>query len=198
VLRVDKSLNLWFAREVLVHEALLVRYLKRLWPRRDEIHDLRQEIYVRVYESARKLRPTSAKAFLFSTARNLLADRARRARIVSIDAVGDVSQLDVLIDEVTPERHLDAREELKLLARAFRRLPAKGREVMWLRRVDELSQKQVAERLNISERTVETHLRRAMQVMADALHSRSIHRPRGQGVRGRESEVEEETSHGKD
>jgi RNA polymerase sigma-70 factor (ECF subfamily) len=173
---VDKALNLWFAREVLAHEAVLVRYLLRLWPNRDEVHDLRQEVYIRVYESAQKLRPTAAKAFLFSTARHLLVDRARRGRVVSIESVGDLSDLNVLIDEVTPERHMDARQELKLLARAFRRLPPKGREVVWLRRVDELSQKEVAARLNISEKTVETHLRRGMQVMADALYSRGATR----------------------
>lgn len=174
----DKALNLWFAQEVLVHEGVLLRYLLRVWRNRDEIHDLRQDIYVRVYESAKKIRPTSGKAFLFSTARNLLIDRVRRGRIVSIESVGDLDDLNLLIDNVTPERNIDARQELKILARAFTRLPPKGREVVWLRRVDELSQKEVAQRLNISEKTVETHLRRGMQVMADILHSRRPHRGR--------------------
>lgn len=172
----DTALNLWFAREVLVHEGVLLRYLLRVWPNRDEVHDLRQDIYVRVYESAKKLRPNSAKAFLFSTARHLLSDRARRGRIVSIESVADLG--DLIIDEVTPDRHMDARQELKLIARAFRRLPPKGREVVWLRRVDELSQKEVAQRLNISEKTVETHMRRGMQVMADTLYSRRPYRER--------------------
>jgi DNA-directed RNA polymerase specialized sigma24 family protein len=44
----DESLDAWFARETLAHEAPLVRYLKRTWSRRDEIHDLRQETYLRV------------------------------------------------------------------------------------------------------------------------------------------------------
>src|SRR5262245_51148497 len=105
---------------------MLVRYLMRVWPNRNEVHDLRQDIYVRVYEAAKKLRPTSAKAFLFSTARHLLADRARRGRVVAIETVGDWDELNVLVDEVTPERELSARQELKLLARAFRRLPPKG------------------------------------------------------------------------
>ena len=76
----DESLDTWFAREILAHEAPLVRYLTRMWPRRDEIHDLRQETYLRVYEAAAKERPRSAKAFLFTTARHLLVDRMRRQR----------------------------------------------------------------------------------------------------------------------
>jgi RNA polymerase sigma-70 factor (ECF subfamily) len=171
---VDKtSLNLWFAREVLVHEAALLRYLARVWPNRHDVHDLRQDIYIRVYEAAKTSPPTSPKAFLFSTARNLLIDRVRRSRIVTIKSVGDCTELNVLTDEVTPERQLTAGQELERLARAFRRLPPREREVIWLRRVDELPQKEVAQRLGISEKTVETHLRRAVQTMAGSLFSKT-------------------------
>ena len=86
----DESLDAWFKREILVHEAALVGYLTRTWPHRHEILDLRQDIYVRVYESAAKVRPFAPKSFLFATARHLLTDRIRRQRIVSIDAVGGI------------------------------------------------------------------------------------------------------------
>jgi RNA polymerase sigma factor (sigma-70 family) len=175
----DKTvLNLWFAREVLVHEAALIRYLMRVWPNHHEVHDLRQEIYVRVYEAARQQHPVSAKAFLFSTARNLIIDRVRRSRIVTIQSVGDLAGFDVLVDELTPERRLSASQEFSLLARAFRRLPLREREVIWLRRVDGLAQKDVAARLSISEKTVETHLRRGMQKMADAFFAGKAWRER--------------------
>ncbi len=36
----DDSLDAWFKREILVHEAALVRFLNR-WPNREEVHDLR-------------------------------------------------------------------------------------------------------------------------------------------------------------
>ena len=84
----DKSLDAWFAREVLVHEAPLVRYLIRTWPAKDEVQDLRQETYLRVYEAAAKERPRSAKSFLFAIARHLVVDRMRRQRVVSFEAGG--------------------------------------------------------------------------------------------------------------
>ena len=187
----DKAaLNLWFVHEVLIHEAALTRYLLRTWPDRHEIHDLRQEIYVRVYEAASQQRPQCTKAFLFSTARHLLIDRMRRGRIVTIQSVGDFAPFDVLIDELTPERRLTATQELGLLARAFRRLPLRMREVIWLRRVDELPQKAVAARLGISEKTVETHLRRGIQKMADSLFSSQIWRDRDRPRRMRETPPE--------
>ena len=57
----DISLDDWFANEILVHEGALMRYLQRCWYQRDEIPDLRQDIYVRVYEAAAKARPARSK-----------------------------------------------------------------------------------------------------------------------------------------
>jgi DNA-directed RNA polymerase specialized sigma24 family protein len=81
-----------------------MRLLSRVWPRRDEHPDIRQEAYARVYEAARKARPVAPKAFLFATARHLMADRVRRERIVSIQAGGENEYLNVLIDEISPEQ----------------------------------------------------------------------------------------------
>src|SRR5690606_24133698 len=95
------GLDQWFTEQILVHEEALLRYLSRNWAQREEIHDLRQEVYARVYEAAGKSLPTQPKSFLFASARHLLADRARRARVVSIETVGDSGQLNVLVDELS-------------------------------------------------------------------------------------------------
>ena len=169
----DDSLNNWFAREILVHESALMRYLLRSWFRREEIHDLRQEIYVRVYEAAAKTRPAMPKSFMFTTARHLMTDRLRRGRVVSIEAVGDIDALNVLIDEISPERRLGARQELKRLTDAFDRLPDRCREVVWLRRVEELSQKEVAARMGISEKTVEKQVAKGARLIAEYFYGGS-------------------------
>ena len=161
----------WFVREILAHERALALFLQRSWPHRDELHDLRQEVYARVYEAASRGRPTAPKAFLFATARHLMTDRLRRSRVVSIEPVGDFESSNVyLIDEVSPERWLGTRQALARLAEALDRLPDRCREVVWLRRVEELPQKGVAERLGISEKTVEKHLAKGMRLLADHLY----------------------------
>jgi RNA polymerase sigma-70 factor (ECF subfamily) len=169
----EPSLDLWFKREILPHEGALLRYLYRVWPRRDDVTDLRQETYARVFESARISRPVNPNAFLFATARHLMTDRLRRERVVSIEAVGDIEELNVLIDELTPERRNIARQEFKRLAAAFDQLPAKCREVIWLRRVQELSQREVAVHLRITESAVEKHISRAVRLLNAELRSES-------------------------
>ena len=168
--RMHSPLDKWFIEEILVHEEALLRYLRHCWPRREEAHDLRQDIYARVYEAAAKAPPTQPKAFLFATARHLLADRARRARVVSIEPMGDFEPSHVLIDDVSPERWCGGRQLLHRLADAFDGLPDRCREAVWLRRVEELPQKDVAMRMGISEKTVEKHLAKGMRLLADGLY----------------------------
>lgn len=165
------ELDDWFVREVLVHERALTLFLQRAWPHRDEWHDLRQEVYARVYEAASRKRPDTPKAFLFTTARNLMTDRLRRSRVVSIEPMGDFESSNVyLIDEVSPERWTGTRQALKRVVEALDRLPDRCRELVWLRRVEELSQKDVARHMEISEKTVEKQLAKGMRLLADHLY----------------------------
>jgi len=167
----EEPLDVWFKREILSQEESLTRFLSRVWSRRDEVPDIRQESYARVYEAAQKERPQAPKAFLFTTARHLMVDRVRRERIVSIRAGGENEYLNVLVDEISPEQRVVADEELARLARAFDRLSTKCREVVWLRRVKELPQKEVAGRLGLSEKTVEKHLRTGARLLAKYMYA---------------------------
>ena len=189
----DEPLDTWFKREILAHEASLVRYLFRTWPHRQEVFDLRQDVYVRVYEAAAKARPQAPKAFLFATARHLMTDRVRRKRIVSIDAVGDLDALNVMVEDISTEQRISAHEELRRLAEAIDQLPPRCREVVWLRRVDELAQKDVAFRLGITQKVVEKHVMKGMKLLAAALFRTESGQPE---EKSRSSDVKG-TTHGK-
>jgi RNA polymerase sigma-70 factor (ECF subfamily) len=188
----QESLDAWFTREILVHEAMLMRYLLRVWPRKDEVSDLRQETYARVYQAALVARPASARSFLFTTAHHLMADRVRHERIVSIEAVGDIDALNVSVDEISTEQRVSAREELKRLARALDLLPPRCRTVVWMRRVEGLSQKEVAARLGVSVKAVEQHVSKGSRLLTEYMLS-------GQSGEHRHAlpEAENDSEHGK-
>jgi RNA polymerase sigma-70 factor (ECF subfamily) len=170
----SNSLDNWFVREVLPHEAALLRYLARVWPDASEIQDIRHDAYVRILERSHRLQPIAPKSLLFSIARNIMIDRARRRRIVPIDLLEDLDSLNVLVDEITPERRASIREQLVTVTAAVNRLPARCREVLWLRRVEGRSQKEIAARLGISEGTVEKHMMHAARLLADLLSAPDI------------------------
>lgn len=178
----EPSLDTWFKNEILSHEPMLMRYILRVWPRKHEVDDLRQETYARVYEAARASRPLNARSFLFTTAHNLMADRVRHERVVSIEAVGDIEALNVSVDEISTEQRVGARQELKLLARALDLLPPKCRRVLWLRRVEGLSQKEVAERLGVTVKTVEQHVSKGARLLTQHMLNAGVERNDGRGT----------------
>jgi RNA polymerase sigma factor (sigma-70 family) len=163
----EDTLKAWFCREILSQEAALTRFLKRNWRTRDDIPDLRQEIYARVYESAKEHLPLQARPFLFTLARNHLINCAKRQSVISFELVADLESLIVAIDNVTPERHLAARDELRQLKAGLELLPKRCREVIRLRKVEGLSQREVAQRLKVAEATVEHQTIYGMRALVD-------------------------------
>lgn len=163
-----ESLEIWFQREILSHEAALVRFLFLKLRDPADVQDVRHDVYVRVLDSAERVLPENPRAFLFSVARNLLVDRVRRQNIVAIDLLEDVDALNVLIEERTPERCESGRQQVEKLARLLQSLPSRCRDVVWMRRVEDLPQKVIARKLGIAEATVEKHLVRGIRMLADA------------------------------
>jgi len=164
------EVDAWFEREVLPLEAALMQYLQHNWRNKSDIADLRQDIYVRVYESALKGIPDSPKAFVFATARNLLIRRLRREQIVPIEAVSDFDALGTAIETPGPDSNLIARDELRRLQAALDRLPPRCREAFVMRQVDGLSRREIAARMGVTEKTVKTHLQAAGRALADILY----------------------------
>jgi len=171
---VDETLEHWFLREIVAHEAALMRYISRAWPDRNEAHDIRQEIYTKVFEAAAAVRPTLPRQFLFTIARNLILDKLRHGKIVSIELHGDLESLNVLIDTVSPERMFGARQELRRLTRAFQLLPPLCREIVWRRKVEELPQKEVASLLGINERAVERGVARGIRLLSEYFYGNRV------------------------
>ena len=163
----DETLRRWFFREVFPLEPALTRYIRRNWRNGSDVADLRQEIYVRVYGAARERLPLQAKPFLFTTARNHLINQARSARVVSMEHVADLESSPVLVDAMTPDRHLTARDELRRVQAGLDRLPPRCREVVVLRKIEGLSTKAVAARLNIGVDTVEQQMVHGMRALVD-------------------------------
>ncbi len=164
------ELRAWFLREVLPLEAALTRFLRRNWRNESEVDDLLQEVYVRVFEGAQKQIPDSAKPFVFTTAHNLLVDRVRHSKIVPIEAVAELDTLNVEADEPAPDRSVIARDELRRLQLALDRLPPRARQAIMLKQVEGLPRREVAARMNITERTVQWHLSEGLQALATILY----------------------------
>lgn len=165
------DLKTWFVSEILPLEQALMQYLQSNWRRAEDLADMRQDIYLRLYEAAKERIPQPARPFLFTIARNILIDRYRRERIVPIDGMPDLEIIAVPTQDPGPDRRAIARDELRHLQAALDRLPPRCREAIVLRQVEGLSRKEIALRMGISEKTVNRHLCDAMNLLLDMQRS---------------------------
>jgi len=141
----------WFAEQVQPHEAALRNWLRVRFPAISDRDDLVQEAFLRVWQARASI--TSVKAFLFATTRNLAIDALKR-RLPEVD-LGECGVSSIL-DEYSNTAEAVARaQEFQLLNDALQSLPERCRLVFTLRRIHGLSQKEIASRLQISEKTVE-------------------------------------------
>ena len=148
----------WFAKEVKPHESSLRAHLRNLFPSLPDIDDLVQEAYLRLIRTKETGRITYIKAFLFTAARNVALDIFRRRQVVSIESVADLAELSVPEEGHDMLECVCRQQELDLLAASVRALPDRCRQVLTLRLLYGLSQKEIAAHLNISPHTVKAQL----------------------------------------
>jgi len=134
------------------------------------VQDIRQDVYIRVYEAALRERPFNPKHFLFQVARNLMIDQLRRKNVVFFDSFADFEAMDAGEDVPDLERSTAARQEVKILLAALTELPPRCREVMTLRKIEGLSQRDVAKKMGITEDTVERQVSKGVRLLAKSLH----------------------------
>ena len=164
------QLRAWFLHEVVPLEPALTQYLQHNCRNKADIADLRQEVYVRVFEAAREALPERPKQFLFATARNLLVDRVRREHVVPIEAVSDLDALEIAKDVPGPDRSAIARDELRKLQAALDHLPPRCREAIVLQKIEGFSIREISTRMGVSEATVKTHLADGMRALANLVY----------------------------
>jgi RNA polymerase sigma factor (sigma-70 family) len=166
--------NAWLAREILVHERALRGYLSRFFKEVADVEDVIQETYARLLsltESA-AMAVRNWHAFLFTSARNVALDRIRKARVVSLDALAEMGSTDVFDQAPTADEALNARQEVALLLESIASLPDRCREALTLRKLYGLSQREIAERLSISESTVEKHVAYGVRLCAERMFAK--------------------------
>ena len=163
----EETLKAWFLEEIFPLEEALTRFIQRNWRNDSDVPDLRQDVYARLYSSAREVLPSRPKPFLFAIARNHLINCAKRSRIVSIEHFADLDSMDVAIDCVTPDRHETARAELSRVQAGLDRLPARCREAVMLRKIEGLSIREAADRMGVGVDTIERQLVLGMRALTD-------------------------------
>ena len=164
----------WFTEEVYAHDSSLKAYLRGSFPSVRDVNDVVQESYLRIWKARAGQPIQCVRAFLFRVARNVAINLLNRECVSPIDDVKDFASLPVVEDTPNAAASACTREELLLLARAIDSLPARCREIVILRRIKNLPQKEIAARLGLAEKTVEVQVVRGVKRCADYLRRHGV------------------------
>ena len=164
----------WFKEEVHPHDSQLKSYLRSAFPSVREVDDVVQESYLHIWRRQVAMPIRSAKSFLFKIARHLAIDSMRRARRSPLNDVADLARLNVLDDKPDAAHAACTNEEIEFLLDAIESLPARCREIVILRKLRGLSQKEIAARLGIAERTVEVQGTKGLNRCEQYLRKRGV------------------------
>lgn len=162
-----------FGEIVRRHRDVLYRLAFASLGNAEDALDAVQDIFVAAHRALRRFDETRAlRPWLAAIALNRCRDLARRRRVrrlltfaLPIDGAANE------VAEDTPGHDIAAaaREELSRTMRAISRLPTSLREPLLLHTIEGLSQAETATVLKISEKAVETRLRRARQHLRSEL-----------------------------
>jgi RNA polymerase sigma factor (sigma-70 family) len=164
----------WFTEEVLPHEQPLRSYLRQSLPSLADVDDLVQDCFARMIRAKTTGTIRAPKPFLFAIARNAVRDfihRKGRAELIPITENDEFVVLEGGNDVV---EQVCRRQELALLTEAIHALPERCREVLLLRKIKGLSQKEIAELLGIAEHTVEALAAKGTRRCADYLRAHGV------------------------
>jgi RNA polymerase sigma factor (sigma-70 family) len=164
-----QDLEHWFEDHVLPHEPALRGWLRGRFPTLTDTDDIVQEAYARVLRARAAGPIDSPKAFLFATARNLVIDSFRHNRVAEAESLTEIHGDSVLEKVPSVAETVSHQQELEILTLAIQSLPERCRQVLTLRKIYGLSQKQIAATLDISEHTVEAQVGNGVRRCAEFL-----------------------------
>jgi RNA polymerase sigma-70 factor (ECF subfamily) len=157
----------WFVTEVQPHRPALRAWLLARFPTLPDVDDVVQDTLARVLR-AREAGPIrSARALLFTTARNLALDAVRRQQVVRFEPITDSTDSSVLADGADVVAAVSKQQELELLTKAIQSLPTRCRESLTLRTAYGCTQKEIARKLGVSESTVEKQTALGIRLCAE-------------------------------
>jgi len=145
----------------------------RMVPAQIDPEEIVQEVFVKVWLKRESINPDKDfQSFLFSIAKNLVLDQLKSAVNRRLYFVGEYFQQDLQIDSDS-ESQINEETENKL-SELIHKIPERRREIFLLSRYEGLSYKQIAERLNISENTVDSQIRNALAFLRKEFRKMAI------------------------
>lgn len=149
---------------------LLFRHASKMLNDDEEVRDVLQEVFSTVWDQLLHLEiRISLSSYLYSLVRNRILNTIARLKVKAryVQSLSDfIEQSHVMADHLVREKQFS-----KLIEQEIAQLPEKMREIFYLSRKENLSYKEIAVKLTISENTVKKQVSNALKQLRFKLGS---------------------------
>ena len=142
----------------------LCNYALRIMNDRDEAEEMVQEVFVKIWDKREKLEiKLSLKSYLYKAVYHTCLNRLKQMK------KSKTGLPDYLPQDLSEQGNMMMQELEKNIGRAIEKLPEQCRIIFKLSRFEELKYAEIAEHLNLSVKTVENQMGKALRVLRNEL-----------------------------
>ncbi len=172
--RSDRELRAWLRRDpeaaiesiFKTHFSLVCQTIYQIIPDPNRVEDIAQEVFLELWRRRKRLRiDTSLPAYLRRAAINKSLNELRAQKI----NFAEEEQIPEFRFHHVPRDIAQEAELQELVDAAVDQLPPRCRIIFILSRYEELNQRAIARELNISVKTVENQINKALRLLREAL-----------------------------
>lgn len=145
----------WFIEEIIPHEGDLRGWLNNRFSSVQDVDDVIQEAYARLFTARESGTIVNPRAYLFICARNIALNRLRHLKYERPSGAVQIDSSEIQDSLKNPRESAVISDDIEMLITAIQSLPKRCRQIITLRRLYGYTQKEVAEKLGIAEGTVE-------------------------------------------
>jgi len=146
----------------------LCNYANTILNDMDEAEEMVQGAFLTVWEKHETIEiHTSVKSYLYRAVHNSCLNRVKHYKVRKVHGEEFKNRSDILLDDVSQD--LIGTELDSLVAHAIDSLPQQCKQVFKLSRFESLTYAEIAEQLNISVKTVENHMAKALKTLREKL-----------------------------
>nr|WP_121273451.1 RNA polymerase sigma-70 factor [Pedobacter schmidteae] len=146
------------------YNALLFSHADRKLQDEEDARDVVQNVFVKLWEKQTEIQiNTNLSGYLYTAVRNQIFNLIKHRKVISTYADGFYAagaEISVFADDLLREKEFAA-----MIEREINALPPRMREVFELRRIENLSNKEVGLRLGITELTAADQMKKAMRIL---------------------------------
>jgi RNA polymerase sigma-70 factor (ECF subfamily) len=159
--RIQNDDNKAFKEVFDLHYKVLCLYVVQFTKNMQEAEDIVQNVFIALWEKRKKIQiSTSIRSYLFRCSYNLFIDQTKKEKrndlfLLELEYNGMLNQIE--------NNDFDQQQKIIKIKSCINNLPEKCKEILLLSKFERLKNKEIASKLDISIKTVESQIRIAFQ-----------------------------------